>query len=143
LKTRIYSDGLIEEATYLLAEWLGSPAVMGSVAFPEIVVGVVVVLRRSLKAGNKTGVTGKGLGVVKGLVERIEESSKWAERNRKGVAFGPGHKAEVEDWEKTMRGRGEESPLGRYLKVLGKAREKRRALVEKVGSVVGVALNNY
>jgi len=133
LKTKVYGDGIIEEATYLLAEWLGSPAVIGSVAFPEVVVGIMVALRRSVKAGNKAGVGGgKGVGVVKGLTERIEESSKWVEGKRKGVVFGPGNVAEVQDLERDLWEEVEGSPLGRYLKILQKQREKRRTLLEKV-----------
>lgn len=134
LRTRVYGEGLVEEAAYLLAEWLASPCVQGSIAFPEIVVAVVVTLRKAVKASKTAaGGGGKEVGVVKALAERIEESAKWVEVKRKGVEFGPGKSGLIEDWERETRARVEESPLGKYLKVLRKGREKRRALIEKVG----------
>ncbi|KAK7055141.1 Noc2-domain-containing protein [Favolaschia claudopus] len=113
LKTRIYSEGLIEEAVYLLAEWLASPAVHGSVAFPEIVVPIVVMLRKGVKAAKTGGGSGaaKDLGLVKGLLERIEESAK--------------------EWETALVAKVEESPLAKYVKVQRKTRERRRKLVDK------------
>jgi nucleolar complex protein 2 len=129
----------VEESTYLLAEWLASPCVQGSIAFPEIVVGVVVTLRKAVKASKSaaSGGGGKEVGIVKALAERIEESAKWVETKRKGVQFGPGKTGFVEDWQREMRVKVEESPLGKYLKVLRKGRAKRRALIEKVGCQFG------
>jgi len=132
----VYTEGLVEETAYLLAEWLASQPVQGSVAFPELVVPLVVVLRKAIKAakssGGKSGSSsGKDVGVVKGLVERIEDSGEWVEQKRKGVMFSPGMLAEVEEWESRVK--VEESPLGKYVKVQRKAREKRRMLVDKVG----------
>lgn len=132
LKTRVYTEGVVEETAYLLAEWLASKPVQGSVAFPELVVPLVVVLRKAIKAAKSSGknTSGKDVGVVKGLLERVEESSSWVEQRRKGVTFTPGMLAEVEDWESRVK--VEESPMGKYIKVQRKTREKRRLLVEKV-----------
>jgi len=131
LKTRVYTEGVVEETGYLLAEWLASKPVQGSVAFPELVVPLVVVLRKAIKAAKSSGknTSGKDVGVVKGLLERVEESSSWVEQRRKGVTFTPGMLAEVEDWESRVK--VEESPMGKYIKVQRKTREKRRLLVEK------------
>jgi len=128
----VYAEGLIEEAGYLLAEWLASRPVQGSVAFPELVVPLTVVLRKAIKVAKSSSgknVSGKDVSVVKGLVERIEESAKWVEEKRKGVTFAPGMLGEVEDWESQVK--IEESPLGKYIKVQRKTREKRRQLIEK------------
>ncbi|KAJ7777519.1 Noc2-domain-containing protein [Mycena maculata] len=135
LKTRIYSEGLVEEAVYLLAEWLVSGAVHGSVAFPETVVPVVIMLRKSVKAA-KTGAaaassSAKDLGLVKGLLERIEESAQWVEQRRKGVVLAPSKLGEIREWEKRLTATLEESPLGKYVKVQRKTRERRRKLVDK------------
>jgi nucleolar complex protein 2 len=131
----VYTEGLVEETAYLLAEWLASRPIQGSIAFPELVVPIVVVLRRAIKAGKSSGsygknVSGKNIGVVKGLLERVEESSQWVEQRRNGVTFAPGMLAEVEEWESRVK--IEESPLGKYVKVQRKTREKRRLLIEKV-----------
>ncbi|KIN95204.1 hypothetical protein M404DRAFT_17121 [Pisolithus tinctorius Marx 270] len=131
LKTRVYIDGLVEEATFVLAEWLASPPIQGSIAFPEIVVPVVVTLRKALKSARSASQSalGKEIGMVKGMVERTEESAKWIEQKRKGVGFAPGEMAEVERWESTLN--INESPLAKYVKVQQKARAKRKTLIDK------------
>jgi len=68
----VYAEGLVEETACLLAEWLASKPVHGSVAFPELVVPLVVVLKKTIKATKSSGSntknsSGKGVGVVKGL----------------------------------------------------------------------------
>ncbi|KDQ54560.1 hypothetical protein JAAARDRAFT_135403 [Jaapia argillacea MUCL 33604] len=132
-KTRVYAEGLLEEALFVLSEWLAAKPVMSSIAFPEITVPVVMSLRKTIKtsksAGSKGGGSAKEAGMVKGLVERIEESAKWVEKKREGVAFSPGRMNEVEAWEAGVN--VEETPLGKYVKVQRKTREKRRRLVEK------------
>ncbi|KAI0752195.1 Noc2-domain-containing protein [Fomes fomentarius] len=134
LKTRVYNEGLAEEAAFLLAEHLASPPVHGSIGFPEMIVPVVLLLRKAIKGAKGTqgkGTKAKEAGFAKMLVERVEESAKWAEQNRKGVSFAPGRLAEVERWEEDAAAKTEDTPLGRYVRVQRKAREKRRKLVEK------------
>ncbi|EIM84277.1 Noc2-domain-containing protein [Stereum hirsutum FP-91666 SS1] len=143
IHTKVYHEGLADEATFLLAEWLCCPAVGGSVAFPEVVVPLTVVLRKALKVSRnmssaggpggkgKKGGNAKEAGIVKGLVERIEENAKWVEKKREGVSFAPNQTGEVEGWERDLREKIGEGPLGKYLKVLTKAREKRAKLIEK------------
>lgn len=131
LKTRVYIEGLVDEAVFVLAEWLASAPVQGSIAFPEIVVPVIVSLRKGLKSmkGASKGVPGKEFGLVKGLIERVEESAKWVEQNRKNVKFGPGQMADVEKWESELKTEG--TPLTKYVQAQRKAREKRKRLVDK------------
>ncbi|KAI0717685.1 Noc2-domain-containing protein [Cerioporus squamosus] len=134
LKTRVYNEGLAEESAFLLAEYLASPPVHGSIGFPEVSVPIVLLLRKAVKGAKGAhgkGGKGKEAGVVKALVERVEESAKWVEQKRKGVVFAPGKMAEVERWEGDVSAKVEETPLGKYVKVQRKAREKRRKLVEK------------
>ncbi|KAF8841034.1 Noc2-domain-containing protein [Paxillus ammoniavirescens] len=131
LKTRVYMEGLVDEAAFILAEWLASTPVHGSIAFPEITVPVVVSLRKTLKSAKSKskGATGKETGIVKGLVERVEESAKWIEQKRKNLSFSPGNMSDVERWEANFK--AEDSPLAKYVKVQRKARVKRKNLVEK------------
>ena len=138
LKTRVYMEGLVDEATFTLAEWLISAPVHGSIAFPEITVPIVVSLRKTLKTAKSTskGSAHKHTGVVKALVERIEESARWMEEKRKGVRFGPGKLLDVEVWEANLR--IETSPLAKYVQVQRKARVKRKNLVDKVRSPLWV-----
>lgn len=140
IRTRVYAETVAEESCHLLAEWLASPPVQGSIAFPEIVVPVTVALRRAAKTERNSSSGGKGkgraggmkeAGAVKALVERVEESARWVEQRRKDVSFSPGQLDEVRLWEDGIN--AEESPLGKYVKVQRKAREKKRKLVEKVG----------
>ncbi|OSD03680.1 Noc2-domain-containing protein [Trametes coccinea BRFM310] len=132
LKTRVYNEGLAEESAFLLAEYLASPPVQGSIGFPEVVIPIVLLLRKAIK-GSKSAQgklsKAKEAGIAKTLVDRIEESERWVEQKRKGVVFAPGKMGEVERWEENLK--VEDSPLARYVKVQRKAREKRRKLVEK------------
>ncbi|KAG2143860.1 Noc2-domain-containing protein [Suillus cothurnatus] len=126
VKTRVYAAGLVEETVFLLAEWLGSGPVHGSVAFPELIVPIIVTLRRTLKNCKELG---KEAGMVKGLLERVEDCAKWIDQSRSGINFGPGKMDEVEQWEASVE--IEESPLGKYLKVQRKSREKRKRMIDK------------
>ena len=131
LRTRVYEEGVIEEAAYLLGDYLSTQPIMGSIAFPEVVTPVVVTLRRALKAGKASGGSAKSkeIGTIKSLVERVEESAKVTEKLRLSVKFGPGDTKEVDEWEEGLDIEG--SPLGRYMKVQRKVMEKKRKLVEK------------
>ena len=135
LRTRVYEEGLIEEATYLLGDYLSTGPIMGSIAFPEVVTPIVVALRRALKTGKTSGGSAKSkeVGMVKNLVERVEESAKVTEKQRLSVRFGPGDTEEVDEWEERLDIEG--SPLGKYMKLQKKARDKKRKLVEKVSAV--------
>lgn len=132
LKTRVYIEGLVDEGVFILAEWLASTPVQGSIAFPEIIVPLVVTLRKALKSAKSVSKNslGKEIGAVKGLVERVEESAKWIEQKRKGVGFAPGQMSEVERWESELK--VDDAPLVKYVKVQQKVRAKRRNLVNKV-----------
>lgn len=134
MKTRVYSEGVAEEAAFLLLEWLSSSPVHGSISFPEIVVPVVVLLRKSVK-GAKTGM-GKEQATVKALLERMEESARWVEERRKDVSFAPGKLGDVAQWERSLKSKLGDAPLVKFLKVQRKTREKRRKLVDKVFLVI-------
>ncbi|KAK0437025.1 Noc2-domain-containing protein [Armillaria borealis] len=130
-KTRVYAEGVIEESSFLLAEWLSSAAVQGSIAFPEIVIPILVTLRKSLKAARVGSGSGKDLGVIKTLIERVEESARWVESRRKNLKIAPARQGDVDAWQDEAKSKVGDSPLARYVKVQRKAREKRRELVEK------------
>ncbi|KAH8101332.1 Noc2-domain-containing protein [Cristinia sonorae] len=129
LKTRVYNEGLAEEATYLLAEYLSSPPVHGSIAFPEIVLPITTTLRKALKAAKGSSWKAKETGLMKAFVERVEDSARWSEQQRKSVNFAPSRLDEVEQWERELK--LDDAPLCKYVKVQKKARDKKRKLVEK------------
>lgn len=116
----------LEESTYLLAEWLATRSVQGSIAFPEVVVPLLVMLRRALKKASG----GREAAVVKGLVERVEEGARWTEERRRTVTFGPKAMDELRLWEAKLE--WEEAPVVKYVKSQRKIREKRKKLVDKV-----------
>ncbi|KAL0579392.1 Nucleolar Complex 2 protein [Marasmius crinis-equi] len=130
LKTRVYSEGLIEEASYLLSEWLAVSSVHGSIGFPEITVPITVVLKKAMKSAKSGGLSGKDLGHIKTLLERVEESTHWVEQRRKGVQLAPGKIDAIQEWERELGSQLAESPLSKYVKVQRKAREKKRKMME-------------
>ena len=127
LRTRIYAETLADESTYVLAEWMGTPQVQGSIAFPEICVPIVLVLKKSIKGAK--GI--KQAAAVKMLVERMEEGAKWVEERRRGVTFAPADLDKVRDWQEDVRLKLGDTPIGKGLKILRKARENRMKLLEK------------
>lgn len=145
LKTRMYGEGVVDESCFVLAEYLASAPVHASVAFPEVTVPILSALRHAIKAAykpagkDKSKGKGKEAATVKVLVERVEESAKWVEDQRRGISFAPGKLDEVLRWESGVK--AEETPLGRYVRVQRKAREKRRKLMEKVRLLVSLMSN--
>jgi nucleolar complex protein 2 len=131
LKTRVYGETLIEEACFLLADYLATQPVQGSIAFPELAVPILVALRKALKSARNTpkARSGKEIAMTRALVERIEESVRWVEKQRARVKFGPCHLDQVKSWEAELR--VDQSPLAKHVKLARKMREKRKALVEK------------
>ncbi|KAJ3825559.1 Noc2-domain-containing protein [Lentinula raphanica] len=131
LKTHVYVGGLVEEVTYLLAAWLSTKAVHGSIAFSDIVVPVLVALRKTLKTVKSSQGLSKEAASIKTLVERLEDSVRWSEQKRKEVKLSPSMISAVEGWETELKAKVDESPLGKYVKVQLKAREKQRKLIQK------------
>jgi nucleolar complex protein 2 len=128
LKTRIYMELLVEETCYLLAEW--GAFSQSSVAFPEIVVPVIVALKRTIKESKAAkGGAAKAVGGIKTLVERFEEGARWVKERRAKGTFSPADRSEVDRWQRGIK--VSETPVGKYATVLRKARENRRALLEK------------
>ncbi|KAH9982008.1 Noc2-domain-containing protein [Russula compacta] len=126
LHTHVYAETLIHEVAFLIVEWLSVRTVHGSISFPELVVPIVASLRRGVKTkhgGPKVSTA------VKALLGRIEESARWTSQRRAGVTFTPGMTAAVNLWEADLE--LDDAPLIKYARVLRKAREMRRKLVEK------------
>ncbi len=130
LRTRVYQDGVGEQVAELYSEFF----VLWSknIAFPELALPVIVMLKRWLKevssksTGNKNG---KVDSLIALLVQKLEANSKWIEERRAKVEFAPNDRAGVEgflkdvDWEK--------SPLGAYVVGQRKASEERARLLEE------------
>ncbi|ORX36257.1 Noc2p family-domain-containing protein [Kockovaella imperatae] len=124
-KTRIYQETLGEELVFLLGEY--HAALSSQIAFPEMVLPVLVTLRRHLKKGSAG--SPKVQSGFKVLLEKLESSSKWVEGKRRNVGFAPKDRGELVKWaEKTKI---DDTPVGSWIKVQRKVREKRRQEVEK------------
>ncbi|KAI1007387.1 Nucleolar complex protein 2 [Podosphaera aphanis] len=130
LRTRVYQDGVGEQVVELLAEFFVLWST--SIAFPELALPVVVMLKRWLKEvcskekGNKNG---KVSNMVSLLIQKIDMNSKWIEGKRATVEFAPNNRAGVDnflkghDWETT--------PLGAFVAGQRKQREEKAKLIEE------------
>lgn len=130
LRTRIYQDGVGEQVAELLSEFF----VLWStnIAFPELALPVIVMLKRWLKeANNKTSgnKNNKVNTMFLLLIQKIEANSKFIEEKRSKVEFAPNDRAGVDgflkgfEWEKT--------PLGAFVAGQRKQREEKARLLEE------------
>lgn len=123
LGTRIYQDGVCDQIIDLLGEFFSLHC--KSIAFPELAIPVIISLRRFTKRSKNA----KFNKQISRLVERLEENSKFIQRMRNKVNFGPTNRAEVSvflkdlDWEKT--------PVGGYVVVQRQVREERLRLLRE------------
>lgn len=132
LKTRTYQDGVGEQVQELLSEFFGLWS--KNIAFPELALPVIVMLKRWLKdvnsrttgAGNKNQ---KVNGLMQLLVQKIDSNVKFVEEKRAKVEFAPNNRKGVTsfledlEWEKT--------PLGAFLVGQRKVREEKAKMLEE------------
>ena len=130
LRTRVYQDGVGEQVAELLSEFF----VLWStnIAFPELALPVVVMLKRWLKdvsnktSGNKNNKVNSAFVL---LLQKIEANAKFIEQHRAKVEFAPNNRAGVDnflkgtEWEKT--------PLGAFVFGQRKQREEKAKLLEE------------
>ncbi|KAG8944914.1 Nucleolar Complex 2 protein [Tulasnella sp. 424] len=134
MKTRILAESIVDDASFLLAEW--SESLQGSIAFPELMLPVIVTLKRCVRKSKG----GKNAMHVKTLVERIEEGCRWVESKRANVKFAPGNGKEVESWEGSID--VEDSPMAKWVKVQRKARAVREEMKRKAATGEGEMLDD-
>lgn len=132
LHTRTYQDGVGEQVQELFTEFFGLWC--KSIAFPELSLAVVVMLKRWLKdvsdrrqgKGNKNQ---KVNGSITLLVQKLEANSTYIKERRDKVEFAPNDRKGVEAflqnvaWEKT--------PLGAYLVGLRRTTTEKAKLIEQ------------
>jgi nucleolar complex protein 2 len=132
LKTRTYQDSVGEQVQELLSEFFGLWS--KNIAFPELALPVVVMLKRWLKdvnnrapgAGNKNQ---KVNGLLALLVQKIDANVKFIEDRRQKVDFAPNNRKGVTsflddlEWEKT--------PIGAFLVGQRKVREEKAKVMEE------------
>ncbi|KAL2002772.1 hypothetical protein VTN02DRAFT_5990 [Thermoascus thermophilus] len=130
LRTRVYQDGVGEQVVELLSEFF----VLWTkhIAFPELSLPVVVMLKRWLKEigsrtrGNRNAKLNQSILL---LVQKVELNARWIEERRANVNFAPKDRAEVESFLKEVE--WETTPLGAFVKTQRKLREERAAILEK------------
>jgi nucleolar complex protein 2 len=130
LRTRVYQDGVGEQVAELLSEFFVLWST--SIAFPELALPVVVMLKRWLKDANNKTSGNKNNKINSGfllLIQKLEANSKWIEERRAKVDFAPNDRAGVEgflkgfEWEKT--------PLGAFVVGQRKQREEKAKLMDE------------
>ncbi|KKZ61562.1 hypothetical protein EMCG_00545 [[Emmonsia] crescens] len=130
LRTRIYQDGVGAEVAELLSEFFILWA--KNIAFPELSLPVIVMLKRWLKevasrtSGNKNTKVNQMIVLV---VQKLEANSRWIEERRSKVTFAPRDRAEVEGFLKDVE--WETTPLGAFVKTQRKQKDERVKLVEQ------------
>ncbi|ERF73397.1 hypothetical protein EPUS_08540 [Endocarpon pusillum Z07020] len=130
LKTRVYQDGVGEQVVELFSEFFVLWA--KSIAFPELQLPVIVMLKRWLRmasskaTGNKNAKLNQGLLL---LVQKLEANARWIEERRNKVQFSPKDRAEVEAFLKDDA--WEDTPLGAFVVGQRKLREERKRVLEQ------------
>jgi nucleolar complex protein 2 len=130
LKTRVYQDGVGEQVIELFSEFfvLWSK----SIAFPELQLPVIVMLKRWLRTASSKSTGNKNAKVNQGLlllVQKLEANARWIEERRNKVQFSPKDRAEVEAFLKDEA--WEDTPLGAFVVGQRKLREERRRVIEQ------------
>ncbi|KAJ4988842.1 ribosome assembly protein [Stagonosporopsis vannaccii] len=129
LRTRIYQDGVGEQVAELLSEFF--ILWTKNIAFPELALPVIVMLKRWVKAMTKKSSGNRNAKInslFALLIQKLEANAKWIEEKRTKIDFAPNDRAGVDnflkdvDWEKT--------PLGAYLAGQRKIREQKQKQLE-------------
>ncbi|KAI4622694.1 uncharacterized protein J4E87_006261 [Alternaria ethzedia] len=130
LRTRIYQDGIGEQVAELLSEFF--ILWTKNIAFPELALPVIVMLKRWVKAMTKKSSGNKNTKVsslIALLVQKLEANSRWVEEKRNKVEFAPNNRAGVDGFLKDVE--WDKSPLGAYVAGQRKSREQKAKLLEE------------
>ena len=129
LRTRIYQDSVGEQVVELLAEFF--ILWTKNIAFPELVLPVVVMLKRWVKAMTKKSSGNRNAKVsslVALLVQKLEANSRWIEEKRAKIDFAPNNRAGVEGFLKDLE--WDKTPLGAYVAGQRKSRDQKAKMLE-------------
>ena len=130
LRTRVYQDGVGEQVTELLSEFFVLWST--SIAFPELALPVVVMLKRWLKdasnksSGNKNNKVNTMFIL---LIQKLEANGRWIEEKRSKVEFAPNNRAGVDNFLKGFE--WEKTPLGAFVVGQRKQREEKSKMMEE------------
>lgn len=127
VRTRVYADQLADEYTHVLLEFLALQA--RSIALPELVLPLVVQLRRLLKGSPNPRLAES----VRPLLDKMLANAQWIETRRRGVEFAPRDHAAADAF---LESDTSEAPLQAALRLANKVRAQRRRLLEQTAHVV-------
>jgi nucleolar complex protein 2 len=129
LRTRIYQDGVGEQVAELLAEFF--ILWTKNIAFPELALPVIVMLKRWVKAMTKKSSGNRNAKIsslIALLVQKLEANARWIEQKRAKVDFAPNDRAGVEGFLKDIE--WDKTPLGAYVAGQRKSREQKAKMLE-------------
>lgn len=131
LRTRVYQDGVGEQVSELLSEFFVLWA--RSIAYPELALPIVVLLKRWLKDVGPHSKTSNKNGKVNGqislLVQKLDANTKWIEEKRAKVDFAPNNRAGVEGFLKEIE--WQRTPLGAFVVGQRKTRDDKAKMLEE------------
>lgn len=131
LRTRVYQDGVGEQVAELLSEFFVLWA--KSIAFPELALPVIVLLKRWSKDtgmhGKNSNKNGKVNGQMSLVVQKLDANTKWIEERRGKVDFAPNDRAGVEGFLKEVE--WQKTPLGAFVVGQRKTRAEKARLLEE------------
>ncbi|EXJ83683.1 hypothetical protein A1O1_07307 [Capronia coronata CBS 617.96] len=129
LKTKVYQEGVGEQVVELFSEFF--VLWTKSIAYPELQLPTIVMLKRWLKAASKsTGNRNAKLNqALLLLVQKSEANARWIEERRNKINFSPKDRAEVEGFLKDVQ--WQDTPLGAFVVNQRKSREERKKVLEQ------------
>ncbi|TID29425.1 hypothetical protein CANINC_001999 [Pichia inconspicua] len=125
LNTRVYLDCVCEELIELIGEFF--VLYCKSVAFPELTTPPLIFLRRLIKKNSEAKSNARFNRQLTTLVDKLIANSKYIEKHRKSIEYGPKNKTAVRkflqdvEWEKT--------PLGAYVATQRLVKEEKLKLL--------------
>ena len=133
LHTGLYQTAVGEQVVELLAEYFALWST--SIAFPELALPVIIMLKRWIKDARKRGgrngknVNSKVVGGLVLVVQKLEANATFVEAQRAQVTFAPRDRTQVDaflkdyDWQKT--------PVGAFVVAQRKASAERQRVLEE------------
>ena len=134
LRTRIYQDGVGEQVAELLSEFF--LLWTKNIAFPELALPVIVMLKRWVKAMTKKASGNRNAkmnSLFALLIQKLEANTKWIEEKRMKIDFAPNDRAGVENFLKDVE--WEKTPLGAYVAGQRKVREQKQKQLEEARKI--------
>ncbi|KAJ3128783.1 Nucleolar Complex 2 protein [Nowakowskiella sp. JEL0407] len=122
LSTRPFHTSIIEEIATQLYEFYA--ALSTNISFPELALPGIMVMKRYCKRSKFVSVN----KVLLGVVEKLEQNSRWVEGKRAGVEFSPRDVGRVKEFTASLNPL--DSPLGKYVASRRKLTERQQKTMQ-------------